>query len=79
MPATFRASRPLFSSYVYRNAQNADVTARLTAEQLAAIQAVEVPLVVVQDPNGKNTGTATWTYNIADGAFDFLAAGETLS
>ena len=67
-----------FSSFAYQNAQNADVTATLTAEQLAAITAVEVPLVVVQDPNGKNTGTATWTYNIADGAFDFLAAGETL-
>ena len=38
-----------------------------------------MPLTVVQDPNGKNIGTATWTYNIADGAFDFLAAGETLT
>ena len=68
-----------FSSFAYQNAQDADVTATLTAEQLAAIKAVEVPLVVVQDPNGKNTGQATWTYNIADGAFDFLAAGETLT
>ncbi|ANW04717.1 VCBS domain-containing protein [Bradyrhizobium icense] len=67
-----------FSSFVYQNAQGTDVTATLTAQQLAAIEAVEVPLVVVQDPNGKNFGTATWTYNIADGAFDFLAAGETL-
>ena len=38
-----------------------------------------MPLSVVQDPNGKNTGQATWTYSIADGAFDFLAAGETLT
>ena len=53
--------------------------ATLTAEQLAAITAVEVPLDVVQDPNGKNIGTATWTYSVADGAFDFLAAGETLT
>ena len=68
-----------FSSFVYANAQKADVTATLTAEQLAAIKAVEVPLSVVQDPNGKNTGQATWTYTIADGAFDFLAAGETLT
>ena len=68
-----------FSSFTYQNAQHADVTATLTAEQLAAIQAVEVPLTVVQDPNGKNIGAATWTYDIADGAFDFLAAGETLS
>ena len=68
-----------FSSFTYQNAQGGDVTATLTAEQLAAIKAVEVPLAVVQDPNGKNTGTATWTYNIADGAFDFLAVGETLT
>ena len=68
-----------FSSFAYQNAQHADVTATLTAEQMAAITAVEVPLNVVQDPNGKNIGTATWTYSVADGAFDFLAAGETLT
>lgn len=68
-----------FSSFTYQNARGANVTAALTAEQLAAIKAVEVPLSVVQDPNGKNTGQATWTYNIADGAFDFLASGETLT
>ena len=78
-PATFRASSAQFSSFAYKNAQQSDVTATLTAEQLAAIKAVEVPLTVVQDPNGKNTGTATWTYSVADGAFDFLAAGETLT
>ncbi|MBW8855807.1 MAG: FecR domain-containing protein, partial [Bradyrhizobium sp.] len=67
-----------FSSFAYQNAQGANVSATLTAEQLAAIKAVEAPLAVVQDPNGTNTGQATWTYNIADGAFDFLAAGERL-
>ena len=76
---TFRASVRSFLPSPTQNAQGANVTATLTAEQLAAIKAVEVPLVVVQDPNGKNTGQATWTYNIADGAFDFLAAGETLT
>ena len=34
---------------------------------------------MTQDPNGKNFGTASWTYNVPDGAFDFLAAGETLT
>jgi VCBS repeat-containing protein len=67
-----------FSSFIYQNAQNADVSATLTAEQRAAIQAVEVPLTVLQDPAGKNTGTATWIYTVPDGSFDFLAAGETL-
>src|SRR5947208_795886 len=78
-PGDVPSVQAAFSSFVYANAQKADVTATLTAEQLAAIKAVEVPLSVVQDPNGKNTGQATWTYNIADGAFDFLAAGETLT
>ena len=77
--ATLRASARSFRSFAYKNAQHADITATLTAEQLAAITAVEVPLNVVQDPNGKNIGTATWTYSVADGAFDFLAAGETLT
>jgi VCBS repeat-containing protein len=67
-----------FSSFTYQNAQHADVTATLTAEQRTAIQAVDVPLTVVQDPAGRNTGTATWVYTVPDGSFDFLAAGETL-
>ena len=80
MPATCRRVSAQFSiPSPIRTRSSADVTATLTAEQLAAITAVEVPLAVVQDPNGKNTGTATWTYNIADGAFDFLADGETLT
>src|SRR5262249_39404286 len=68
-----------FSSFTYQNAKHADVTDSLTAEQLAAIQAVTVPLSVEQDPNLKNFGQATWTYSVADGAFDFLGDGETLT
>ena len=34
---------------------------------------------MVQDPANNNNGTATWTYSVADGAFDFLAAGEMLT
>ncbi|WP_291852221.1 VCBS domain-containing protein [Bradyrhizobium sp.] len=67
-----------FSSFTYQDAAQADLTASLTAEQLAAIAAVDVPLSVIQDPAGKNVGTATWTYSVPDGAFDFLAVGETL-
>ena len=37
-----------------------------------------MPLVGGPGPRGKNTGTATWTYNIADQALDFLAEGEKL-
>jgi VCBS repeat-containing protein len=68
-----------FSSFSYKDAHNHDVTATLKAEQLAAIKAVEIPLQVEQDPAHINHGTATWTYSIADNAFDFLAAGETLT
>ena len=78
-PTDVPSVKAAFTSFTYANAQGANVTATLTAEQLAAIKAVEVPLTVVQDPNGKNTGTATWTYTIADGAFDFLADGEKLT
>ena len=45
----------------------------LTSAQLGAIAAVSVPLTVVQDPAGKNNGTATWTYDVEDNALDFLA------
>jgi len=44
------------------------------------MHAVEVPLVVVSRPRrNTNSGFATWTYNVAEGAFDFLADGETLT
>jgi VCBS repeat-containing protein len=68
-----------FDSFSYKDAGNHDVTASLTAEQLAAIAAVEVPLQVLQTAGNNNNGSATWSYSIADSAFDFLAAGETLT
>ncbi|KWV48847.1 hypothetical protein AS156_17800 [Bradyrhizobium macuxiense] len=68
-----------FTSFTYQDAQHNDVTASLTAQQLAAIKAVEIPLLVEQTPGNTNFGSATWTYSLPDGAFDFLAAGETLT
>ncbi|MEY9517773.1 VCBS domain-containing protein [Bradyrhizobium elkanii] len=68
-----------YSAFSYRDANGSDVTSSLTAAQLAAIKSVEIPLLLEPDPNNKNAGSATWTYNLADGAFDFLAAGETLT
>ncbi|KAF0188036.1 MAG: hypothetical protein FD165_2868, partial [Gammaproteobacteria bacterium] len=69
-----------FDSYVYRNAQQDIIlTSSLTLEQLAAIEAVEVPLAVVADPDNTNIGGASWTYRVADHALDFLAEGETLT
>ena len=68
-----------FDSFTYENAAHADVTATLSAQQLADIAAVEGKLVVVADPNNSYFGSATLTYSVADGSFDFLAAGETLT
>ncbi len=36
-------------------------------------------MAVVPDPGNKNYGSATFTYSVPDKAFDFLAAGETLT
>ena len=68
-----------FDSFTYENAAHANVTATLSAQQLADIAAVENKLIVVADPNNSSFGSATWTYSVADGSFDFLAAGETLT
>ena len=67
-----------FSSFSYQNAAHQDVTSTMNALQLADIAAVEAKLLVVPTPGNNNNGSATWTYSIADKAFDFLAAGETL-
>ena len=69
----------VFSRFEFHNADGQDVTAGLSAAQRSAIAAVSVPLTVVQDPAAKNTGAATWTYQVPDHALDFLAAGETLT
>ncbi len=50
----------------------------LNAQQLADIKAVEVDLVVTATPGNNNNGSASWSYTVPDGSFDFLAAGETL-
>jgi VCBS repeat-containing protein len=68
-----------FNSFTYQNAANKDVSATLTPQQLADIAAVEAKLAVVQNPANNNNGSANWTYTVPDSAFDFLAAGETLT
>jgi autotransporter-associated beta strand protein len=64
-------------SFTYQDANHNALG--LNPLQAADIAAVEVNLQVVQNPGNKNTGFATWTYSVADGAFDFLAAGEKLT
>ena len=65
-----------FVSLQLLDAHQNDITATLTSQQMAA---VEAQLVVTPSPGNNNNGTATWTYSVADGAFNFLTAGETLT
>ncbi|WP_407150120.1 VCBS domain-containing protein [Bradyrhizobium sp. ORS 86] len=78
-PGDTPSAKASFSSFTYRNAQSNDVTSSLTTQQLAAIKATEIPLLVEQTPGNRNIGSATWSYSLPDAAFDFLAAGETLT
>ncbi|HET7889772.1 MAG TPA: FecR domain-containing protein, partial [Bradyrhizobium sp.] len=69
-----------FASFTYQDAHGNDVTSKLNALELADIKAVENGLSVTQGTfNSVGDGTASWTYKIPDGAFDFLAKGETLT
>ena len=43
------------------------------------ILASEIQILVVPGAGNNNNGTALWTYSLPDKAFDFLAAGETLT
>ena len=64
----------VFTSYTYTDASNHALT--LTAQNLAN---VSVPLTVTQAAGNNNNGSATWTYSVADGAFDFLARRRDLT
>lgn len=66
-------------NYVYTDAGNHDVTGSLTALQKQDIAATQIKISVVADAGNNNNGSAILTYTIPDHAFDFLAAGETLT
>jgi VCBS repeat-containing protein len=51
----------------------------LNALQQQDIAKVDVNFTPVPGAGNNNNGSATWTYSIPDNAFDFLAAGETLT
>src|SRR5882757_8308750 len=67
-----------FVSFKVLDAQGNDITATLTAKQLAAVAAIETNLVISPSSGSTNVGAATWTYSVADRALDFLGAGRTL-
>jgi fibronectin-binding autotransporter adhesin len=77
-----------FFDYTYQNANGTFTSADLnsvfndsakTARLAADVAAVEAVLKVDQTPGNTYFGSATWTYTVPDNAFDFLAAGETLT
>ena len=68
-----------FSSFALQDANHNNITSTLTAQQLAAIQAVETPLILVPASGNNNNGTVAWTYSIEDAKFSFLGPGETLT
>lgn len=49
-----------------------DLTASLTSGEIAALQDA-----LTLQQTGKNNGTVTWSYSIADGALDFLGQDQT--
>ncbi len=69
------------NAFTFKDAHGNDITPAVhsNAQWLADVKAVEVDLVLVPDPGNKNVGSVNWTYSVPDGAFDFLAAGETLT
>ncbi|MDN3279522.1 FecR domain-containing protein, partial [Frankia sp. RB7] len=67
------------AGYVYADAAQHDVTAGLSALQKQDILATEVKIDVVPGATNDSNGFATWTFSVPDNAFDFLAAGETLT
>ncbi len=64
-----------FSSYTYL-AANGTTALTLTGAQQSAL---ELALTIVPDSANAATGSASWTYSVADNALDFLAQGETLT
>jgi hypothetical protein len=68
-----------FSSFTVLDPNHNDITSTLTAQQLAAIQAVAGQLSLSPSAGNTNIGTVTWTYSIADSAFSFLPTRDTLT
>ncbi len=70
-----------FASFTFQDAQGTiEKLSQLNQLQQDDIAAVEVITNAVQQGTlVNNKGTATWTYQVPDGAFDFLAANEKLT
>ena len=78
-PGDFPTASVKFGSLAYHNSAHVDVTSALSVQQLADIAAIELNLVPVPAAGNNNNGSATITYSLPDNAFDFLAAGESVT
>ncbi len=78
-PGDVPTAQVKFGSVVYHNAAHVNVTGSLSPEQLADVAALELKLVPVPGAGNNNNGFATITYSLPDNAFDFLAAGESVT
>ena len=75
-----------FTSVAYTNANGTFTIANgqasapgLSALQFTDIATTAIKLFLVPGANNANNGDVTWVYALRDNAFDFLAAGETLT
>jgi len=77
-----------FGSVIYTDAAHNSFTiangqtsapSGLSNLQFADIAATAIQLFLVPDSGNTNNGNVTWVYAVRDNAFDFLAAGETLT
>jgi VCBS repeat-containing protein len=68
-----------FASFSYRNAAHVDITSSLSAQQKAAIAAIETALALTPAAGNANNGSVGWSFDVVDGKLDFLAAGEVLT
>jgi VCBS repeat-containing protein len=66
-----------FTSFTYQNAAHA--TLALTALQTAAIAVVHPALSLAATGTNANNGSVTWSYDLPDNSFDFLAGDEALT
>ena len=65
-----------FRSVTLQNAQGLDITATLSATQLAQVEAA---LILAANPGNNNNGGDSWTYSVPASALSSLPTGSTLT
>ena len=68
-----------FTSFTYQDSSHEDITSSLSSQQLDDIKAVEASLSLAPSATNANDGSVTWSYDVVNGAFNFLGNGDTLT